>query len=140
MFNILTYRKWILAKQTIHSETSWGNRRNGRTNKLFVSTQIKRVKQLFILSYSKKGSLQFIWEMLQFIYCLLLICQIVILWQVVYNLFCYNCIKTNNMATDINQYLSESIETHKMKHIQGSWCLSSKSGWSKKQIGDSLWV
>lgn len=22
------------------------------------------------------------------------------------------------MATDINQYLSESIETHKMKHIQ----------------------
>lgn len=33
-------------------------------------------------------------------------------------MFCYNCIKTNNMATDINQYLSESIETHKMKHIQ----------------------
>lgn len=33
-------------------------------------------------------------------------------------MFCHSCIKTNNMATEINQHLLESIETHKMRHIQ----------------------
>ena len=56
-------------------------------------------------------------------------------------MFCYNCIKTNNMATDINQYLSESIETHKMKHIQKEVdAFQAKADEVKKQIGDSLWV
>ena len=43
------------------------------------------------------------------------------------------------MATDINQYLSESIETHKMKHIQKEVdAFQAKA--DEKQIGDSLWV